>query len=60
MVDIANQCIQPAVWTADIDLLVDKIVEEAQPTDHILVMSNGSFGGIHQKILQKLRTKAEQ
>src|SRR5699024_3329197 len=52
VVDIANQCIQPAVWTADIDLLVDKIVEEAQPTDHILVMSNGSFGGIHQKILQ--------
>ncbi|MDK9560495.1 UDP-N-acetylmuramate:L-alanyl-gamma-D-glutamyl-meso-diaminopimelate ligase [Gallibacterium anatis] len=60
VVDIANQCIQPAVWTADIDLLVDKIVEEAQPTDHILVMSNGSFGGIHQKILQKLSAKAEQ
>ncbi|TDQ59714.1 UDP-N-acetylmuramate: L-alanyl-gamma-D-glutamyl-meso-diaminopimelate ligase [Mesocricetibacter intestinalis] len=54
VVDIANKCVQPASWTADPDKLVDLIVKEAQPTDHILVMSNGSFGGIHQKILDKL------
>ena len=33
------------------------VVAEAQPTDHILVMSNGSFGGIHQKLLDKLAQK---
>lgn len=55
--DIANQCVQPAYWHANLDRLVDMIVAEAQPTDHILVMSNGSFGGIHQKILDKLKQK---
>ena len=55
--DIANQCVQPAYWNANLDRLVDMIVAEAQPTDHILVMSNGSFGGIHQKILDKLKQK---
>ena len=38
-----------------VDKLVDMIVAEAKPTDHILVMSNGSFGGIHQKILDRLK-----
>jgi UDP-N-acetylmuramate: L-alanyl-gamma-D-glutamyl-meso-diaminopimelate ligase len=39
---------------ADIDLLIEKIVNEAKPSDHILIMSNGGFGNIHQKLLAKL------
>ena len=35
--------------------LVDVIASQARAGDHILVMSNGSFGGIHQKILDALR-----
>jgi len=38
----------------DIDLLIQKIVNEAKPSDHILIMSNGGFGNIHQKLLAKL------
>jgi UDP-N-acetylmuramate: L-alanyl-gamma-D-glutamyl-meso-diaminopimelate ligase len=38
----------------DLDALVSAITHEARPGDHILVMSNGSFGGIHQKILDRL------
>ncbi|MDO4626461.1 MAG: UDP-N-acetylmuramate:L-alanyl-gamma-D-glutamyl-meso-diaminopimelate ligase [Pasteurellaceae bacterium] len=57
VVEIANECIQPVNWSADIDKLVDLVVQEARPTDHILVMSNGSFGGIHQKLLDRLQTK---
>jgi UDP-N-acetylmuramate: L-alanyl-gamma-D-glutamyl-meso-diaminopimelate ligase len=34
--------------------LVAAIVQAAQPGDHILVMSNGGFGGIHDKLLQAL------
>ncbi|MDP9499539.1 UDP-N-acetylmuramate:L-alanyl-gamma-D-glutamyl-meso-diaminopimelate ligase [Bisgaard Taxon 45] len=59
VVDIVSQCVQPAVWNMNLDKLVDIIVAEAKPTDHILVMSNGSFGGIHQKLLDKLALKAE-
>lgn len=55
--DITNKCLQPAKWTANLERLVDMVVAEAQPTDHILVMSNGSFGGIHQKLLDKLAQK---
>lgn len=41
----------------DIDQLADRIVLSARPGDHILVMSNGGFGGIHQKILDRLSGK---
>ena len=37
-----------------IDFLVQAIVNVAQPGDQILVMSNGGFGGIHQKLLEAL------
>ncbi len=38
----------------DLEQLVSRIVEAAQPGDHSLVMSNGGFGGIHGKLLATL------
>mgnify|MGYP000443899403 CR=1 FL=1 len=38
----------------DLDALVQAVAQEARPGDHILVMSNGGFGGVHQKILKAL------
>lgn len=38
----------------ELDALVRAIVQTAQPGDHILAMSNGGFGGVHQKILDAL------
>lgn len=38
----------------ELSALVGAVVREALPGDHILVMSNGSFGGIHDKLLQAL------
>ncbi len=37
-----------------IDFLVKAVVDAAQPGDAILVMSNGGFGGVHQKLLEAL------
>ncbi|MBC3934698.1 UDP-N-acetylmuramate:L-alanyl-gamma-D-glutamyl-meso-diaminopimelate ligase [Undibacterium sp. CY7W] len=37
-----------------IPALVDAIVAAARPGDTVLVMSNGGFGGIHQKLLDAL------
>ena len=34
--------------------LVSTVAKEAQSGDHILVMSNGGFGGVHQKILKAI------
>jgi len=38
----------------DLAALVEAIAAEARPGDHVLVMSNGGFGGIHGKLLGRL------
>ncbi|HCM62929.1 MAG TPA: UDP-N-acetylmuramate:L-alanyl-gamma-D-glutamyl-meso-diaminopimelate ligase [Morganella sp. (in: Bacteria)] len=53
--EITEHCVQPAYWSGDLDALTAMVAEHAQPGDHILVMSNGSFGGIHDKLLEKLK-----
>ena len=42
----------------DLDQLVAAIVVAAQPGDHVVVMSNGGFGGIHDRLLAALRLRA--
>ena len=39
----------------DLAAMVQAIAKAAKPHDHILVMSNGGFGGVHQKILNALK-----
>jgi UDP-N-acetylmuramate: L-alanyl-gamma-D-glutamyl-meso-diaminopimelate ligase len=38
----------------DLGRLVGDIVATARPGDHVLVMSNGGFGGIHDRLLAAL------
>ncbi|MBI3350854.1 MAG: UDP-N-acetylmuramate:L-alanyl-gamma-D-glutamyl-meso-diaminopimelate ligase [Burkholderiales bacterium] len=47
-----------AVVGADVDALVAAVVKAAKPGDHLLCMSNGGFGGIHDKLLQSLAAQA--
>ncbi|CCN65129.1 UDP-N-acetylmuramate:L-alanyl-gamma-D-glutamyl-meso-diaminopimelate ligase [Vibrio nigripulchritudo POn4] len=58
--DVAKQCSQPAYTSDSIDALVSSVVEKAEPGDQILVMSNGGFGGIHDKLLNALKYKSEK
>ena len=39
-----------------VDTLVAQVVAAARPGDHVLCMSNGSFGGIHARLLAALAT----
>ncbi len=41
----------------DLDTLVAAIAAEARPGDRVLVMSNGGFGGIHDKLLRALEAR---
>lgn len=41
----------------DFDTLVDAICVHAEPGDQVVVMSNGGFGNIHQKLLSALAKK---
>jgi UDP-N-acetylmuramate: L-alanyl-gamma-D-glutamyl-meso-diaminopimelate ligase len=43
-----------AMLYKDMDMLVKSIISYAKPGDHILVMSNGSFGGIHKLLIEQL------
>jgi UDP-N-acetylmuramate: L-alanyl-gamma-D-glutamyl-meso-diaminopimelate ligase len=40
---------------ASIDGLVHDLAAQARPGDHVLIMSNGGFGGLHDKLLAALR-----
>ncbi len=40
----------------DIDAIVENIAADWQPGDHIVIMSNGGFGGIHDKLTQVFST----
>jgi UDP-N-acetylmuramate: L-alanyl-gamma-D-glutamyl-meso-diaminopimelate ligase len=43
-----------AIVADSVDKLVAAIARAAKPGDHVLVMSNGGFGGIHGKLLAAL------
>ncbi|MFN4063662.1 MAG: UDP-N-acetylmuramate:L-alanyl-gamma-D-glutamyl-meso-diaminopimelate ligase [Parazoarcus communis] len=40
----------------DLDRLVADVVAQAVEGDHVLVMSNGGFGGVHQRLLTALQS----
>ena len=44
----------PVEQIGNIDEIAKRVASEAEEGDVILVMSSGSFGGVHEKILEKL------
>jgi UDP-N-acetylmuramate: L-alanyl-gamma-D-glutamyl-meso-diaminopimelate ligase len=38
----------------DTDQLLIALLAQARPGDHVLIMSNGGFGGLHQRLLEAL------
>ncbi len=43
-----------ATVSDDLNQLIESIAAFAKSGDHVLVMSNGGFGGIHEKLLKRL------
>ena len=54
---LIDNCCQPCEVEVDINQLIAKITAYAQPDDTIVVMSNGGFDDIHQKLLDALAAK---
>jgi UDP-N-acetylmuramate: L-alanyl-gamma-D-glutamyl-meso-diaminopimelate ligase len=42
----------------DVQQLVEDLARTLQPGDHVLVMSNGGFGGVHDKLLARLAKRS--
>ncbi|MDX2464694.1 MAG: UDP-N-acetylmuramate:L-alanyl-gamma-D-glutamyl-meso-diaminopimelate ligase, partial [Porticoccus sp.] len=40
----------------DVDAIAQYIADTAHAGDHVLIMSNGAFGGLHEKLLVCLKT----
>jgi UDP-N-acetylmuramate: L-alanyl-gamma-D-glutamyl-meso-diaminopimelate ligase len=55
---VVGASLVPASVVADVDELVLQVAGEVRPGDQVVIMSNGSFGGIHQKLLQQLQDAA--
>ncbi|PKG73675.1 UDP-N-acetylmuramate:L-alanyl-gamma-D-glutamyl-meso-diaminopimelate ligase [Shewanella sp. GutCb] len=47
----------PVAVLYDIDEIIEQVVAQASSGDTIIIMSNGGFGGLHQKLLAQLNTK---
>jgi UDP-N-acetylmuramate: L-alanyl-gamma-D-glutamyl-meso-diaminopimelate ligase len=43
-----------AAYLPDVDAIVAQTAQKAQGGDVVVVFSNGGFGGIHQKLLERL------
>ncbi len=56
---LINGCQQPCVVSDELTDFITQILNAAQPDDTIVVMSNGGFGGIHDKLLEGLTNKAK-
>ena len=52
--EVTGSLVAPAVVSDDVDELVASIVAQARAGDKLVVMSNGGFGGIHEKLLAAL------
>ncbi|WP_091986523.1 UDP-N-acetylmuramate:L-alanyl-gamma-D-glutamyl-meso-diaminopimelate ligase [Pseudoalteromonas denitrificans] len=46
-----------AFCSKSIEAIMTRVLENVQPNDHILIMSNGGFNGIHQKLITALKSK---
>ncbi len=56
LIDDISQQGKPALALRDADQIVAHIVPELRSGDVVAIMSNGGFGGIHEKILTALRS----
>ncbi|HEX6928308.1 MAG TPA: UDP-N-acetylmuramate:L-alanyl-gamma-D-glutamyl-meso-diaminopimelate ligase, partial [Gammaproteobacteria bacterium] len=58
--DIAHSLGARGASADSIDALVDDIVAFVRPDDQVVIMSNGGFGGLHDKLLAALKRKQEE
>jgi UDP-N-acetylmuramate: L-alanyl-gamma-D-glutamyl-meso-diaminopimelate ligase len=49
-----NSLGEKAVVKDDLNELIEVVAAAVKSGDHVLVMSNGGFGGIHEKLLKRL------
>ncbi|WP_434340083.1 UDP-N-acetylmuramate:L-alanyl-gamma-D-glutamyl-meso-diaminopimelate ligase [Motilimonas cestriensis] len=49
----------PAIIESDLSALLEHILLQVKSGDSVLIMSNGGFGGIHQRLIERLAQREE-
>ncbi len=57
--DVVNQSKVPATLFSSTDKIISHLASEAADGDHIVIMSNGGFEAIHQRLLDALESSNE-
>jgi len=57
LADVAAEIAVPATVSDSVAAIVDDVVQAAHRGDHVLVMSNGAFEGIHDKLVDGLKNR---
>ncbi|CAI3789958.1 UDP-N-acetylmuramate--L-alanyl-gamma-D-glutamyl-meso-2,6-diaminoheptandioate ligase [Pseudomonas sp. MM227] len=51
----AAQCPVPAIVADSLEAIIERVKSQARPGTHVVIMSNGGFGGLHLKLAQALK-----
>ncbi|NIP16415.1 MAG: UDP-N-acetylmuramate:L-alanyl-gamma-D-glutamyl-meso-diaminopimelate ligase [Pseudomonadales bacterium] len=55
--ELLTSCVIPAHIDFELDKLIESLAQLPEKRRHIVIMSNGSFGGIYQKLPTRLRSR---
>ena len=58
MDEVVNKSPVPAKLVHNLDELIHCAISISEPNTHIVIMSNGGFGGVHQKLVEQLTKHA--
>lgn len=58
MDEVVNTSAVPAKLVHDLDELIHCAISLSEADTHIVIMSNGGFGGVHQKMIEQLKKHA--
>lgn len=60
MAEVVNHSPVPAKLADNLDALINDALTLTAQGGHIVIMSNGGFGGVHQKLVAKLKGRASR
>lgn len=58
--DVVDASTASAQLVGSVDDMIEACLQQVEPGAHVVMMSNGGFGGIHQKLLARLQATTAQ
>ena len=55
LAETAAQCAVPAIVADSLEAIIARVKSQARPGTHVVIMSNGGFGGLHLKLAEALK-----